>query len=362
MTLYDILVKSASAGIALMRGDGSMPPGCNGPYDDTETPVRNTAHWLITFAKAYDISGESRFSDVVERCASYLVGENARPMGETFLCRSNPKKDFCNGLIGQAWVFEALRIATDTLVDNRFIELAREVQSLHPFSHKLGLWRTVNVDGSYGSIDMTFNHQLWFAACSSLISENESETKKQIVSFMDKLDAVMKLRGNGRIAHPIPESAVKNRFVGGLKNFHRRFKTTREQLNFESEREIGYHQFNLYAFAILKEKLPDNKFWESHKLQSILRYIETDEYAIGIETSRFGYPYNPPGFECAYAILLFHDHFDEPDSLVIKWVTRQIIRCYDMESCFMFLNSADRMTSAARIYEATRLPDIELEI
>ena len=60
MTLYDILVKSALAGIALMQDDGSMPNGHNGPYGDPETPVRNTAHWSITFAKAYEIMDEVR--------------------------------------------------------------------------------------------------------------------------------------------------------------------------------------------------------------------------------------------------------------------------------------------------------------
>ena len=56
MDLYEIISLSASSALKLQRDDGSMPPGWNGPYRQQETPVRNTAHWLITFLKAYEIT------------------------------------------------------------------------------------------------------------------------------------------------------------------------------------------------------------------------------------------------------------------------------------------------------------------
>ena len=44
--LWDLIVKSADKGKELQAGDGSMPAGHNGPHNDPETPVRNTAHWI----------------------------------------------------------------------------------------------------------------------------------------------------------------------------------------------------------------------------------------------------------------------------------------------------------------------------
>lgn len=46
--LWDLIAKSAKRGIKLQAEDGSMPAGHNGPHNDPETPVRNTAHWCIT--------------------------------------------------------------------------------------------------------------------------------------------------------------------------------------------------------------------------------------------------------------------------------------------------------------------------
>jgi hypothetical protein len=54
-TLYDFLGSAADRGLRFQKEDGSFPPGYNGSYDDPETPVRNTGHWLITFLKAYEI-------------------------------------------------------------------------------------------------------------------------------------------------------------------------------------------------------------------------------------------------------------------------------------------------------------------
>ena len=58
MNLYDLLVDTADRAIEIQRSDGSMPPGHNGPYYDPETPVRNTAHWSITFVRLADNIGD----------------------------------------------------------------------------------------------------------------------------------------------------------------------------------------------------------------------------------------------------------------------------------------------------------------
>ena len=100
--LWDIIARSAENALSTQASDGSLPPGHNGPYRDPETPTRNTAHWLITFLHSYDYTQKPEFKASAEKAAEYLMTAKARPMAQTFWCRTDPAKDFANGLIGQA--------------------------------------------------------------------------------------------------------------------------------------------------------------------------------------------------------------------------------------------------------------------
>ncbi len=92
MNLYDVVLLSASSALSMQKGDGSMPSGWNGPYHQSETPVRNTAHWLITFLKAYEITNDAGYKEAAEKCAEYLLSDNARPLNATFWHRKIAKK------------------------------------------------------------------------------------------------------------------------------------------------------------------------------------------------------------------------------------------------------------------------------
>ena len=128
-------------------------------------------------------------------------------------------------------------------------------------------------------------------------------------------------------------------------------------------KSLGYHSFNLYAFGILHGTLPDHPFWQSKIIKSMLRYVEHKEYAPGVEHNKYGYSYNPPGFEVAFALHEFADTIQrDATAEMAAWVSRQLGRCYDFESNQMSLNTEDPNTHAARIYEATRLPELSLEV
>ena len=105
-------MKVAETGLQSQSSDGSMIPGRNGPYNDIETPVRNTSHWAITFVKAFQLTSEEKFKKAALACTEYLSGQKARPYGKTFWHRKSDSKDECNGLIGQAWSIEAIAIAS----------------------------------------------------------------------------------------------------------------------------------------------------------------------------------------------------------------------------------------------------------
>jgi hypothetical protein len=340
-----------------------MPPGHNGPYRDPESPVRNTGHWLITFLKAYEISGEQPFLKAARRAASYLKSDEARPMQATFWHRKNPEKDFCNGLIGQAWTIEALGVAAKGLEDEACQHLAEEVLLLHPFDEGLGLWRRVNVDGSHLPLDMTFNHQLWFAAGGALLLPSEDErVERRVVRFMDRLLQNMRLYPSGLVYHPLCLGPWLGGRAHGARRFVRRLvreKRLASGRDMMYHKSIGYQAFNLYALGLLKKRLPEHPFWQSVQIGRVLAYIKTEEFVRGIEENRYGYPYNPSGFEVAFALEVFETNVRREQE---HWVSEQLDRCYDFESRMMNRGTEDPLTHAARLYEATRLPDLVVRV
>ncbi len=364
MQTSEIILSSAEAVLGLQRTDGSFPPGHNGPYYDPETPVRNTAHWLITLCKAYDLTGKGRFKDAVWRAAQYLISPAARPMGATFFCRKNPEKDFCNGLIGQAWTIEALATAAEKLENQDYWKLAKEVFLLHPFVERVGLWRRVNVDGSYGTFDMTFNHQLWFAAAGSLLDNNvDGPIAQRLIRFLDRVQAThLRIAHSGRVVHSIAKFTLGivgfTKFAilsGGLINVLREYSKM-------VHKEIGYHAFNSYAFSMLRQCFPTHPLWKSSKFVSLLHFINNPLFIETLENNEFAYPYNPSGFEVAFTMQVFSPYFSSALRPAEWWVKRQLQLCYNPDDKMMNKATEDKETLAARLYEVTRLQDIEIQM
>jgi len=349
--------------------DGSMSPGHNGPYHDPETPVRNTGHWIITFATAYEWTRDEKYRKAARRCADYLLSKPARPQGFSFYHRNGPK-DHCNGLIGQAWTFEALAKAAMLFGDQKYAVLAEEVFFQHTFDEELGLWNRLEIDGNTLSYDMTFNHQLWFAACASLINANRrAEIQKRVTVFIDCLDRNLTVLPNGLVFHPIENLWKKNdprqftrstqmkksirTWLNVLKYWELPAKK-REKLVYKS---IGYHVFNMYAFALLKQQIPDYPFWFSGKFCKMIDYMETFEYQEGIINNKYGYPYNPPGFEVPFLLYVLKGlSRNELIEQTKHWTGEQFRRCYNPKTGMMEKNTEDSKTHTARLYELMRLP------
>jgi len=360
MRLFDLIVESAEEGLLNQKGDGSMPPGRNGPYHDEETPVRNTSHWLITFVKAYYISKDRRFREAARRATDYLLSREARPMGATFWHRKNPEKDSCNGLIGQAWTIEALVAAAEFFDSEQPVRLAEDVFLVHPFVDELGLWCRVASDGRYLPVDYTLNHQIWFAAAGSLLTPYaDEEVRRRVDRFMEGLTRHFQVHRSGLVKHLMATAFSWKKSVK---------KTLRRvlRLDFEPavprEKEIGYHQFNLYGLSLLYKRYADHRFWTSSDFRRACQFVRSEEYREEIVDSPYGFPYNPPGFEVPLALDTFSFVFGEDTrEEQARWVSEQIARCYDSDSNFMGKNCPDPNTQAARMYEATRLSDLKVQ-
>ncbi len=364
--LWDLIVKSAERGIKMQLDNGSMPAGHNGPYNDLETPVRNTAHWCVTFLKVFEWTGKRKFRESAEKAANYLVSKEARPMNATFWCRKNPKRDFSNGLIGQAWVMEALALASNKLNIPIYGAIAEEVFLLHPFDKKTGLWQGVNVDGSYLPLNVVFNQQLWFATSGFLLTkyaEVRDEVFYRVRRFFEQLEKNLDVHKNGLISHIIhkpfySEDSIAKLVYYNIKKIRRRHSQSYKEL------EIGYHSFNLYALALLKKEngLINYSFWKSPKLRRALQYATTQKYRDQLVENKYAFSYNPVGFEISFALDAFSDLISNSNFTLLGCIQDQIEKHYSFKEGLMCKNTTDPNTLAARIYEATRLPNLEIDI
>lgn len=359
ISLFEIITLSADAGLKIQSKDGSMPAGHNGYYKDPETPARNTSHWLITFLKAYEISREVRFLNSAELALGYLMSDKARPMGATFWHRLNPKKDFVNGLMGQAWTIEALIYANKFFKEPEILQLCEKVFLLHPYDAKLNGWKRVNVDGSNSTFDMTFNHQLWFAAVGSLLIEAGIESVTGTVkNFLSSIEKNIQLYRNGIIMH-LPPYYLRNSNFSKLKGLlQQEVISGNKDQQYVYDKSVGYHGFNLYALAIIHQVYPDLPFFSSKKFDRIMKVISTNKFVDELAKSKYGYPYNPPGLELGYGL----QEFGKLEQIEF-FLQEHFKTTFNFTTAKMSANDPpDIATSEARIYEAYRLNNYEINL
>ena len=354
MNLYDRIEGFAEYSRAFQNHDGSMPPGHNGPYHDPETPVRNTAHWLFTFSNLYERTGEQKWAKAANKAADYLCSSEARPMGASFWVRKKPEKDFCNGLIGQAWAMEGLIKAAEVLEREDCYKTAEEVLMLHPFDEEFSIWQRVNVDGSYASYDSTFNHQLWFAAIASQLSHTQI-ARERASQFLENVGAGVDLYKDGVLVH---NSLVNPHKASRIFSPYSIVKRVYNTYNYKKRKKllylksIGYHAFNLYAFALLKSQFSDHVFFSSLKMKKMLSVLGSETFITSMDKSPYGYWYNPPGIEIVFSLEVLGGSYD----LAQRWLELQVSKTFNKETgSLISKGSPDPITADARIYEALRI-------
>ena len=368
---------------AIGEKDKYLGAGHNGPYHDPETFVRNFSHWLITFSKSYYYTKNTKYREMVYEIAQQLIAKESRPYGFSFYARNKQAKDKCNGLIGQAWAFEALAEASSCLEDKKYIEIAQEVFDLHRFDDKQGLWHRLEIDGTELPVDGTFNHQLWFAAAAlKIFMVKDDRINNKISTFLDCLPFNLTILDSGLIYHPIERVALTQ--TSELKKtltYYLKWPI-KKILQFVKQnvpafdlyqkamikKSIGYHSFNMYAFGMIKPYLKNHPFWESLAFKKSIAYMLSDEYQSDLNSNMFAYPYNPPGFEIPFALANLSSLSNE--SLLQKsqfWVSEQFARCFNQATFMMDKNTEDPLTHTARVYQLAMIPgfilnDISIEL
>lgn len=363
ITLHELLERSARAALDLQRDDGSFPPGQNGVYEESETPVRTTSHWLTTLSKVYEITGDEEFADVANAAAEYLLSDEARPHGFTFHSRNANGKDKCDGLVGQAVPIRGLARAGVALDRPALLEVAKDVFSLHPFDERLGLWRRVEIDGSNLFFDRTLNHQLLFAGAAAHLTSEFQSIEQTIERFVEQLSANVTTRPDGTLRHyvhpPLRSTArtvIQNprdwRLI--LNNALSYFYTVSSA---RKRKERGYHPVNLLGLAQIQAN--------SHSIDLLAdggeKFLDTVTApdAIGAAAEDQHYGGMTPGIDVALALWEFRS---ADSSRVRKWVERDIREKYDTNTGLLSAETEDPAFQAAAISYAVDLPNIEIRI
>ncbi|MCF6145992.1 MULTISPECIES: hypothetical protein [Pseudoalteromonas] len=329
----------------------NIKPGHNGPYMDPETLCRNYSHWLIIAMTLYRETNNENYYLFAQKIISELKGCLFRPMAASFHCRSNPNKDFSNGLMGQAWVMEALLFSYEILEDKSLLQLAEEIYFKHFFDKKRGIWRILNVDGSYSDFDKTFNHQLWFAAIASQIPRDS--IKDDIKLFFNNVIRNIEVYSDGVIYHKssIFKFSIESKLgVLSLVNFLIDSFFNMKSKSGLYSKSVGYHSFNLYAFSILQDSFLDDSFFTSEKFKKIGNVIFSKEYQKTLQKSKYSFQYNPPGYEEAVFLSRQPTVKDNYDS-----VLNTIQRNFNITGKYNIKGVHDEHTSFARLYELARL-------
>ena len=342
--------------------------GHNGPYYDQQTRVRNISHWSIILAGVHKITHDDKYCKMAVSLLEELLSYSS---DYTYTHRQKMGKDMQNGVIGTAWNIEAFILGYQYSGDKRFFNEAIRLTKLFPFDHSKGLWRCCTPEGKIVGYDATFNHQLWYAASIAMVwtITKDNDLEEQLNRFFDKLPHIMNIYSSGLIHHPISYGLLQERYRVVFRKCKYAF---RKVLNGESfyYKELGYHCFVVYAFAIIKSAGYRHSFFDSVSFAKILDFTFSSKFLAEVKKennksdvthlplreikvigNRYGYAYNPVGFELQFINAIFGLNKEE---VAFSEFQFEIEHFFDRK-IFYAVNTEDNATLTARVYELARV-------
>lgn len=370
--LKESLLATAYNGISLQHEVGWFPPGHNGPWMDTDTPIRVTAHYSMVFFYAWKLTENEAFKAAGIRACQWIVDlHKINPRGGV-PCRINSSKNNCNGLIGQAWAAEPL-IQIGALHNNdEYLSVSKSILTNPSYDWALHGWRPIETNGQQLSYCRTLNQQIWFAAMRAKQAESQSVEDRELLDFLTHLHSHLKLNSEALPAHLIKARDKGRRvsiphmtkFVLRLRN---RLRNSSQSFNpSPDELERGYASFILYGLAMLEESGFLSKFAHPDLYAKIREAIVAVDHLLPSLTGSpgsFFWAYNPTGIEMAYVLQVFSARFSYNSAMPRlqpqNWLQLQFEHHLDPETKLLDRNTADSNILRARIYEAGRLLTLE---
>ena len=135
---------------------------------------------LKIYIRAYEITDDSKFLPAIDKCIDILLSKKLFPRKKAFLCRTSFGKDYTNGLIGQAWILEALILAGRSLDKVELIDIASKIFTQHHFNEKYYLWHDIDLNGNKLPIKRMINQQIYFASIAAMLSNSKDDKFSKI--------------------------------------------------------------------------------------------------------------------------------------------------------------------------------------
>lgn len=338
---------------------GYVPAGNNGPYGDKDTPVRNTAHWLVTYGFLYEIFKEPEYKSISKVLAEFLLKEENYGESGAIRIRTDTKLSDTNGLIGQAWTIEGLISAARLFKDDIYYNKALSVFYAQFFDERLRLWKIVETTGNIDGLDYVFNHQLWFAAAGSQILDYRFDAKinEMIKMFLNNYKISFGVHKSGLIYH----LTNYDRTLWAILKFPIKILMGDLQVSNKYKElvylEKGYHLFNLFGFALLYHRYRQLPIFRSKKFQRALYYglnpgNVSKLYISKKNFNKYAYPYNSPAFEYPFIAGVFLSKEDKNFTENLLEIQKSLT--FSPKTMEFRNNTADANTLTARIYELVR--------
>jgi len=371
-----LLETCARQKIAELKAGKAIGGGRNGPHNHPEPPLRNAAHWSIMFSRLYKLTGRDEYLMGARLAYSVLTEDPALRAGRVPVLRYIAN-DPANGVIGLAWLIESLIITAEALQCDWGYETARKIATLPGFDWQVGFWKTSKPNGEIAGIDPTPNHQLWFAMALSMVPDKDSETSDRLCRFVQCFPDYLQLTPDRLISHLANNTGIEkldraqksvnlmritpiNALVRRVGWLHPRLRRLINYYTYATEKEVGYHIFNMHAIARLKRygiKF-DNM---DERMAAAIETIHAPKYRKTLENNKWGYPYNPPGFEVPMVLLTFAESDPRSIEAARYYYDKQLKLTYDMASTCFDRNNPDPNTLSARLYTLSLLELDELE-
>jgi hypothetical protein len=326
-------------------------------------PTRNTAHWLVTLARANEVVTDDAIRNAVSNGGEYLLSKKARPHGFTY--RLMRDRWFANGLIGQAWILEALLAVYRSFGDSRYLSTAEELVLLHELDRRCRLWRVREIDGRLLAAHTTLNQQYWFTALAhavGLVSGNDdilNRTRRAATAW----GRIATFNGRYLGLTVKPGIFVPHDLMAAL----RLFRMTRRQAHALDRRARGYLAFTLYGLALFHAADPEAGLFDDPRLHAFvtrsIEFMEQEVYNSTPTGNPYGSSYNPIGFEMAFVIDMLPDKITDRCKITERqWVEKQLRGHFNIDTMLMDRNTVDTATLAAKFYELTRMRDLDLAV
>ena len=334
-----------------------FPGGRNGPHFDLESPIRNSSHALSAMSIAFRLTEDRRFEESGRRLADFILSADGFSANGIHLHRQRPGKDCCNGVIGPAWVIEALALAGRLLGHVGARARAKELSEAQPFSQKAALWERRDPCGGRARVDRTLNHQASFATSIQLALD---ETHPNVCRFLDHLAAGgLRVDASGQIVHHVPRNdEVQNWARGQMErilragaNSNHVDRIRRRDLTDRHKRDTGYHIYSLFTLARLYGHTRDHPLWQSTSFTRALALPLEPAWIEALDENRYAYPYNGPGLELPLVAVTFGERFPGLWNAASHALKKQVALTWDFESKAFTRGSEDPLTLTARSYE-----------